>query len=637
MTTLAQKFAEHVYAGIPDKVTVPDRVDMLRICFVFLLSICLPCTTFADLLDNLEFKHGIAFFEDLKYPPDFIHLDYLNPEAPKGGKLVLATGYTFDTLAPVTLGETGAPSGYLFRGETLIVRGGDEIAAYYGRLADGIAVTDDARTIVFRIHPDARWDDGVPVTAHDVVYTFDLQRSQVGASFFFGFIESIKALDDRHVAFRMDSPLTYDHVTLIQYQPILPEHYWRVRDPTAHTLEPPVSSGPYRITEVKSGRYIEYERKKDYWGWHLPLNKGRYNFDTVRFEVYRDGTVAREAFRKGLIDMLDEDDIRFWVNAFEGPDMQSGRISKIRRNYGIWVGIGRAFVLNSRLPRLADRRVRKALTLALNFEWINQKLYYGQRKQALSFWPNTILSATGMPSDDEVALLSGYRKSLPSELFEQPFHFPESGSDAKHRDNLIQALDLLASAGWQMKNGELRNAEGERFTLEFLSFESGNDRILLPWFQTLKRLGIEASIRLVDITQYTNRLRHHDYDGLVQSHDFLMPPTLEVRSNFHSSAAVGEGSRNYMGVSLPVVDYLIEEAEAADTLDRLIAACRALDRVLMWNYYLIPLYAYDARRTVLWDKFGRPPEPLYRPAFPDGWWYDEAKAARIRMTTSTSP
>ena len=610
-----------------------DRVAPLS---VLLFSTCLSCTTFAGVLEELEFNHGIAFFDDLKYPGDFTHFDYLNPDAPKGGKLVLSHPFSFDTLAPIPQGESGAPTGYLYRGDTLIVRGGDEIAAFYGRLADGIAVTDDARTIVFRIHPEARWDDGLPITANDVVFTFDVQRSQVGASYFFRFIESVEALDERHVAFRLDAPLTHDHVTLIQYIPILPQHYWRDRDPTAHTLEPPVSSGPYRVAQVQAGRFIEYERNRYYWGWDLPLNKGRYNFDTVRYEVYRDGSVAREAFRKGLIDIVDEDDIRYWVTAYEGSAMENGWIKKIRRNYGIWVGIGRVLVLNSRVPRLADRRVRAALTLALDYEWINQKLYYGERARARSYWPGTILSVAGLPSADESVLLSRFRESLPGELFQQPFDFPRTdfpgtGSRTGRNENLIEARRLLAAAGWHYEDGALRDADGEPFALEFLTQDPTNARILLPWFQALAQLGIKASMRLVDVSQYTNRIRRHDYDALAQSHDLLMPPTLELRANFHSTAAGQEGSRNYAGVSHPAVDYLIEKAEAAETLDEMIAACRALDRVLLWNYYLIPLYALDSRRTVFWDKFGRPPEPLYRPAYPDGWWYDESKAERIKM------
>ncbi len=601
------------------------------ICCLLLFA-WVPMTS-AELPENLEFKHGIAFFHDLKYPPDFPHLDYLNPDAPKGGRLVLPWGFSFDTFAPLSLGETGVPSGYHFQYEPLIVRGGDEFTAFYGRLAEGIAVTEDKMAIVFRIHPDARWNDGVPVSAKDVVYTFEQNMAQPGAGFFFSFIKLVEALDEQHVAIRLEVPLTYDHVALIQYQGIMPEHYWRERDPTKHTLEPPVFSGPYRVKDVKFGRHIEYERREDYWGWHLPLNKGRYNFDSVRYEVYLDATVARQAFLNGMLDILDVDDIRHWINTFEGPAMKQGLIAKARRNYGIWVGMGRAFVLNSRLPRLADRRVRKALTLALDFEWMNEKYYYGDRVRAKSFWPDTILEATGMPSHDELELLAPFKAELPAEVFQQPFELPVAGNDTSFRDNLVEARQLLESAGWRIEDGVLRNSAGQPFTIELLSANPENARVVLPWFKSLERLGISASIRLVDISQYTNRMRQHDYDAFVHPYDFVIPPTLSARSNFHSSAVMGEGSRNYTGVSSPVIDYLIETAEAAMTLKDLVAASRALDRVLMWNYHLIPLYAYDARRTVYWDKFGRPPHPKYRPAYPDGWWFDATKAARLAAAT----
>lgn len=602
---------------------------MFRFLQHTMILLSLACGSVADVLSELDFKHGIAFFHDLKYPADFTHFDYLNPAAPKGGKLVLSWGFSFDTFAPLAMGETGPPSGYHFTEEPLVVRGGDEFAAFYGRLADGIAVTEDRLTIVFRIHPDARWNDDVPVTAHDVVYTFNQNMSLVGAGYFFSFIESVDALDERHAAFKLNTPLTYDHIALIQYQGILPEHYWRDKDPTVHTQEPPVFSGPYRVKSVKMGRFVEYERREDYWGWQLPLNQGRYNFDTVRYEVYLDGTVARQAFLNGMIDILDVDDIRHWVSAFKGPAMEQGLISKTRRNYGIWVGVGKAFILNSRIPKLADRRVRKALTLALDFEWINEKFYFNDRVRAKSFWPGTILESSGMPSLDEIKLLSAFRATLPEALFQKPFELSSGGSDAAVRRNLLKARQLLADSGWQIENGKLLNASGEHFTLELLSFDSENARIAIPWFKSLERLGIAAKVRLVDISQYTNRLRKHNYDAFIQSYDFVIPPTLEARSNFHSSAVMGEGSRNYTGVSNSAVDYMIEAAEAATNLDELVAASRALDRVLMWNYHLIPLYAYDPRRTIYWEKFGRPPHPKYRPAFPDGWWFDESKAARL--------
>ena len=290
----------------PKKPPICSRLRTLTLrCLlpVLLFALVVPVAHSEDVppeVDGLTFKHGIAFFGELKYPADFTHFDYLNPDAPKGGRMVLPFSTPFDTLAPMSDSGNGPPSGYHFRNDTLIVRGGDELSAFYGRLADGIAVADDQRTVYFRIHPDARWDDGVPITAHDVVFTFELISGEVGMGFFLRFIEDITAIDDRHVAFVLNVPMTHDHVTLIQYIPIMPQHIWTVQDPKAHTLEPSVSSGPYKIVDLKPGQYIEYERNEDYWGKDLPLNRGRYNFDRVRYDIYRDATVTREAFRLRL-------------------------------------------------------------------------------------------------------------------------------------------------------------------------------------------------------------------------------------------------------------------------------------------------------------------------------------------------
>ena len=578
---------------------------------------------------GLTFKHGIAFFGELKYPADFTHFDYLNPDAPKGGTMVLPFSTAFDTLAPMSESGNGPPSGYHFRNDTLIVRSGDELSAFYGRLADGIAISEDQRTVYFRIHPEARWDDGVPITAHDVNFTFELIADEIGMGFFLRFIDDVSVISDHYVAFRLNVELTHDHITLIQYIGIMPRHIWSVQDPKAHTLEPPVSSGPYRIGQMKTGQYIEYVRNEDYWGADLPLNRGRYNFDRVRYDIYRDATVTREAFRKGLIDILDEGDVRHWVTGLPQDALDKGWLRKIRRSYGISVGIESAFILNARVPRFSDPRVRKALALSVNFDWYNEKLYYGQAIRATSYWPNTIIEAHGLPSEMELALLEPFRESLPAEVFTQPFALPLSRSPDSFRENLVEAKALLAEAGWYYTEGKLRNDDGEPFTLEFLSLDAANNRTVLPWFDTLERLGIDATLRFIESSQFGYRSRHHDYEALAQGYGMLMPPTLELRSNFHSSGIDTEGSRNWAGVDLPVVDYLIEQAEDASTLEEMVAACQALDRVLMWHYFIVPLQAVEKRRTVFWDKFGIPPEPLYRPAYPDGWWFDEVKAARI--------
>ena len=578
---------------------------------------------------ELEFAHGIAFFDDLKYPPDFTHLDYLNPEARKGGHLTEASQSAFDTFAPLPEGGTSPPAGFWFGGDTLLIRSGDEVAAFYGRLADGIAVTADRMAIVFRIHPDARWQDGVPVRSSDVKYTFETRLNQIQGRAYFGFIESVEALDERHVAIHLNHELTLNHIIMVQFTSILPEHYWRNRNPHASTLEPPLSSGPYKIDAFKQGRFIEYRRDPDYWGRDIPVNKGRYNFETVRYEIYRDATVTREAFRKGLIDIWTESDIRYWSNGYDTPAFDKGWVRKIRRHFGIEVGVRSSIALNNRLPRFQDRRVREALTLAMDFQWQNRTLHGGHHKRAHSFWPDTILAATGMPSLDELSLLDPFTDSLPPELFTRPFRFPEASSPVAHRANMETARELLSAAGWFIQDGVLQNRRGDVFEIEFLARNPGDARILLPYFDQLEQLGIRGSIRLAETSQFVNRMRIFDFDATLKNQDILMPPVIELRSTYHSDYAL-EYSRNTAGIAHPALDALIDSAERATTLDEMVAACRALDRVLLWQYYQIPLYAVDLRRTVHWDKFGRPAiEGTYWPAFPDGWWFDPERAGRI--------
>ena len=587
-------------------------------------------TANANTPNDLEFKHGIAFFHDLKYPADFTHLDYVNPDAPKGGELVLATQSAFNTLAPMAERGIGVPAGFGFNSDTLLIRAGDEVTAFYGRLADGIAVTDDRLAMVFRIHPDAKWRDGVPITSRDVAFTLDALRNQPQGRMWYGFIDAVDELDERHVAVRLSAPITLNNIIMIQFTSILPEHYWRDRDPAVNTLTPPLSSGPYKIATIKQGRYVEYERDTEYWGRDIPVNRGRYNFDRVRYDVYRDATVIRESFRKGLIDIWTENDVRYWHDSYDTPAFHRGWIKKIRRHYGIEVGVRSGIALNNRRAKFKDRRVREALTLAMDFDWQNRTLHHGHHKRAHSNWPDTILTATGLPSEAELALLRPFRNQLPIELFEEPFRFPETTSLDDHRANLVRARQLLLDAGWRAVDGVLTNDAGKPFEIKFLSQNAADARILLPYLQDLKRLGIAATIRLVESSQYINLRRHFDFDAVLKNQDILMPPVIELESTYHSLAAEEPTSRNAAGIGHPALDHLITQANLATTLDDMIAACRAIDRVLLWQYYQIPLYAVDLRRTVHWDKFGIPDfEAKYWPAFPDGWWYDEAKAARI--------
>ncbi len=583
-----------------------------------------------NILDNVELKHGVSFFHDLKYPLGFTHFDYVNPDAPKGGKLVQATQLNFNTLAPHQENAVQPPSQIGMIGDTLLVRAGDEVSAFYGRLADGIGITDDQMAIVFRIHKDAKWNDGVPITPEDVVYTFNALKELIQGSLYLEFIDSIEVLDNRHLVIRLSSPLTIYNIIMIRYTTILPAHYWRERDTTASTMEIPVTSGPYRLTNVKSGRYVEYKRDPDYWGRDIPVNRGRYNFETMRYEVYRDATVIREAFRKGLVDIWTEEDVRYWHSSYNTPALDKGWIKKIRRQFGVEVGVRRGVALNNRMEKFADRRVRQALTLAMDFEWQNRILHHGYHKRAHSLWPDTPLAATGLPSEDELKLLAPFRDQLPAELYNRPFRFPELTTEEELRTSMETARLLLEQAGWKVKDGVLTNAGGEIFEMSFLTDNAEDSRILLPYFKHLEQLGISSSLRLAESSQYGNRLRNFDFDAVMRNQDILMPPIHELKATYHSESAMVPLSRNVAGVSHPVVDFLVTKASEATTIEQMIASCRALDRVLLWQYYLIPLYAVDLRRTVHWDKFGVPAiEPKYLPAFPDGWWYDPEKAARI--------
>ncbi len=471
----------------------------------------------------------------------------------------------------------------------------------------------------------------MPITSRDVAYSLRVRIDQTWGRVLFGFIDSVEEIDDRHLAIHLKVPVQLSDLMVFRTVAIMPEHYWRDKDPSAATLVPPLNSGPYEITAFKQGRYVEYRRDPDYWGKDIPLNRGRYNFDTVRFDIYRDATVTREAFRKGLIDIWTESDARYWHNAFDTPAYHKGWVKKIRQNQGFAVGIEQGIVLNNRLGKFADRRVRQALTLAVDFEWQNRVLHFGFHARAHSYWPDTILSATGLPSADELALLSPYREQLPAELFLRPFRFPEVVTEEDHRANLMHARELLDEAGWHIVDGVLRNEAGEVFEIAFLSRNPADARTLLPYFQRLKQLGIRGTLVLVDgASQWVHRLRQFDFDALLAKTLNPMPPHLALPFRFHSDGGLAPGSGNGSGISDPVVDFLVDEAISATTLSQMIATCRALDRVLLWQYYQIPLYSIDRPATVHWDKFGRPDyEPKYQPAGPEGWWYDPEKAARL--------
>ena len=578
------------------------------------------------------YEHGISFFHELKYPANFSHFDYINPDAPKGGVLIQSTQRDFNTLSLITDAGVTAPN-VTWIYDVLVSYRAEEMSSFYGALADGLSVADDKRTLFIRLHPEARWHDGTPITARDVEFTFELIKSSIRYRGYFSWVQSVEILGEREIAFRLDSELTISNIFPLSWFPIMPAHYWEDKDPTRASLEPPLGSGPYRVAAVKQGRYVRYERVPDYWGRDIAVNKGRFNFDQIQYDVYRDATVAREALRKGLFDAWLEQDDRYWATGYDIPARDKGWLVLDYLDHREEIGVNRVIALNNRRERFKDPRVREALTLAVDFEWENRVLRFGLLDRALSnFAGEPSLEARGLPGEDELALLEPFREQLPKRLFTEAFDFPRSSGIGRNRAPLERARALLAQSGWRVKDGVLVNSKGEHFEIVFLSRDGADQRTLLPYLGILKLLGITGKIRLVEAAQFINLSQEFDYDARVTRNDILAPPIVFLSTFFHSQSASEAQSANIAGIADPVVDALIAEAVKVTTVEEMAIACRALDRVLLWGFYQIPLDAIAPFRLVYWDKFGRPEREnlaVYKSPFPDGWWYDDAKAARI--------
>ena len=585
-----------------------------------------------------RWQHGAALFGRLKYASDFLHFEYANPNAPKGGTLVLA-GVNFTSFTPLLFKGVypfdALAGGKLY--DSLFVRANDEPGSVYGNLAERIRIADDLSTVAIRIREGARWHDGVPMTAKDVKFTFDhVLNSSVPGSRISMPVESVEIIGEREILFRLQQVAGLNKNSFLgpmTYFPILPEHYWRTRNLSETTLEPPLGSGPYRIAEIQPGSFMLLERVPDYWARDLPVNKGRHNFDQLRFEVYLDTTVAREAFLKGLLDFRVEEDPHRWRTGYDVPAADKGWLVMRQHNERTRTGFQSALAFNTRQDKLADARVREALMLAFDFEWTNRVIYGGSYERAYSFFSGTMLAARGLPSEAELALLNPFRSELPARLFSSPFELPKTTGYGLHREALVRAKALFQKAGWTIRNGVMTNASGEPFTLEFLSDSADDKRTLLPYADQLSRLGIATRIRLVEAAQYVSRLRRFAYDALLVEVPFGFPGIGGIHRHFHSNAADTPGSANVTGTSSPAVDALLTELlGAGDDLDRLTVAARALDRTLLWNHYMIPILGWQKPNVVYWNKFGRPAiEAEYLTSFPDTWWWDEDLASRIQL------
>lgn len=583
-------------------------------------------------------SHGLAMHEDIKYGPEFIHFDYVNPDAPKGGEARLASIGTFDTLNPFII--KGVPAdgiGLLF--ESLMISSNDEPFTEYGLIAESIEVPDDRSWVVFTLRPEARWHDGTPITVDDVIFSFETLREQGNPFFraYYASVAEVEKLDARRVEFTFVPGENRELPLILGQLPILSKAYYSEHEFNRTSLEPPMASGPYRVESVDPGRSITYRRDPDYWGWHLPVNQGRHNFDVIRYEYYRDATVALEAFKTRRYDFRNENSSRQWATAYTGPPFVKGLIVKEEIQHQIPTGM-QAFVFNIRRAKFADPRVREALGYAFDFEWTNRTLFYGAYTRTKSYFSNSELASRGLPSEAELELLEPFRGQIPDEVLARAYEPPSTDGSGNNRANLREAMGLLKEAGWTIENGKLVGPRtGEPMEIEFLLVSQEFERVVAPMVQNLRKLGIKATIRTVDTPQYQGRLQEFDFDIVVETFPQSLSPGNEQREFWGSAYADIPGSRNIIGTKNPVVDALVEKVIAAPDRDALIAACRALDRVLLWDHYVIPQWHIRSFRVAYWNKFGRPKTPpKYALGFLDTWWVDPAKKVALERGQGAS-
>ena len=606
-------------AGLPSSVVDATLGRMIRSVLAAVLALALGAS--AALAAP---RHGIAMHGEPKYGPGFDHFAYVNPDAPKGGTLRLAAQSTFDSLNPfIVKGVPAAGAGMPF--ETLMVPSADEPFSMYGLLAETIDTPPDRSWVVFTLRKEARWHDGRPVTPEDVIFSLDVLKAKGDPHyrFYYGAVDKAEKVGQHGVKFTFKPGDNHELPLIVGEMPILPRHYWEGRDFSQTTLEPPLGSGPYRVGRFEPGRFVEYERVADYWGRDLPVRKGQFNFDRLRYDYYRDTTVALEALKAGEYDFRQENEAKKWATAYhDWAALAQGRAVRTELDNEVPAGM-QAFAFNIRRDLFADPRVRRALAQAFDFEWTNRNLFYGQYTRTTSYWSNSELAAAGLPSPAEMKVLEPLRGQVPDEVFTEVYAPPSTEGEDSIRPNLRKAMALLEEAGWRVEDGRLVK-DGRPFAFEILLVQPAFERISLPFARNLARLGIEARVRTVDTSQYVNRVRDFDYDMIVASWGESLSPGNEQAMFWTSEAADQPGSGNYVGIRNPAVDTLVAGVISARDRDELVARTRALDRVLLWNHYVIPQWHIGHDRVAYWDKFGRPETTPMRGYQLFAWWAKEA-------------
>lgn len=590
--------------------------------------------------DGLKWRHAVSTYGDVKYPAGFKAFDYVKPDAPKGGTVRLFELGTFDNFNPVIQGLKGS----LARGATMIIqtlttRSQDEPSTAYGLLAEAVAYPDDFSWAIYRLDAAARWHDGKPVTPDDVVFSFDaFKKNSPMYNAYYRHIVKCERTGERDVRFTFDAPGNRELPSISGEVPVLPKHWWegtgaqgRKRDVAATTLEIPLGSAAYRIKEFVAGRTLVLERVKDYWGKDLAHSTGQDNFDEIRYEFFRDDSVGREAFKADQLDWFAERSGKEWSTAYDFPAVRDKRVIK-EKFTDASSGRMQGFVFNLRRPLFADVRVRRAFNLAYDWETSDRLLSNGEYHRNSSYFDGIPeFMATGLPEGAELKILEALRDKVPAELFTTPYRNPVGGNEEAARNNLREAARLLKEAGFENRDRKLVDAAGKPVSVEFLTSQSGDERGMLFYKPYLERLGMTVNIRTVDSVQYQNRLRSFDFDMTTAVWGQSLSPGNEQRDFFGSDVADRPGSRNLPGIKNPAIDTLIDRIIFARDRAELVAACKAMDRVLLWNCYLVPQFAAGFDRAARWDRFSHP-EPLAKygiSGFPSVWWYDAEKAAKI--------
>lgn len=583
----------------------------------------------AEPSEEVRVSHALSLFGDVKYGPNFKHFDYVNPDAPKGGHVRRPVdGRTFDSLNPFILkGTPSSAVGLVY--ESLTTGTNDEPATNYGLIAETIRHPEDYSWVEFALRPEARWHDGKPITPEDVIFSFEIliEKGAPFYAYYYRNVEKVLKTGPHSVKFVFDQAGNRELPHIMGQLEILPKHYWEGREFDTPSLDPPLGSGPYRVSEVKPGRSISLERVRDYWGRDLPVNRGQNNFDRITYEYFRDATVSLEAFKSGAYDFREENTAKTWATEYDFPALRKGQVVRREILHKRPTGM-QAFAFNVRRSKFADMRVRHALGLAYDHEWTNKNIFFGQYTRTQSYFSNSELASTGLPSEAELALLEPFRDRLPPEVFTQAYRAPKTDGSGNNRANLRKAMQLLRAAGWAMQDGVLTHtASGERMEFDILMRAGGMfDRVVAPFIDNLKRLGIKVGMRLVDPSQYQQRLEGFDFDMIIQAIPQSTSPGNEQRRYWSSQAADQAGSKNMIGIKNPAVDALIDKIIYAKNRADLVTACRALDRVLLHNHYLIPQHHIRTFRVAYWDRFGIPGViPDYYHGFPMTWWIDKEK------------